>query len=330
MSNFDKAVFLNGEPLADCIRYVCAGKKVRCAVAFWGKTIAKEIPKNAKIICDISMGATSDKALIILGAPDNRKVRHIKGLHSKVYLSDRGVVIGSANASLNALGDTHERWAVLTEAGVFHPFDSGVFAEVSLWFSELYKTASVIDENALKIARQICTPPRRPTLPSGNSLLELVCSAPEKFSDMSFVFTNSVTSRERRQQIIDYSEDKGNTTGGEIERNHQGFCDWDAKDLENWKKSFVNYHIGPKRVYVGAYSAAHYITHSEKPKKKKASMGSVFATKNWSKLFPSDQYPTQTTVEKCDEVTARKIFEKTEGGIFDARKLASIIERLQC
>lgn len=50
------------------------------------------------------MQATTQAALIALGAPHNERLLHLDGLHAKVYLSRRGAVVCSANASSNGIG----------------------------------------------------------------------------------------------------------------------------------------------------------------------------------------------------------------------------------
>ena len=65
-------------------------------------------PKNIEIICSPEPGATSPDAirnLINRGA----KVQFSNGLHSKVYWSNKGCIITSANISHRALGDAPQR-----------------------------------------------------------------------------------------------------------------------------------------------------------------------------------------------------------------------------
>ncbi len=50
------------------------------------------------------MGGSNPKELRALGAPDNRRIKHLRGLHAKVYLSNKGLITNSANASNNGIG----------------------------------------------------------------------------------------------------------------------------------------------------------------------------------------------------------------------------------
>lgn len=97
----EEGEFLSGNDLGRRIRKVASGQGVCCAIAFWSKNGVDEIFPNgvatARIVCDISMGLTSADALSALGGPDNKRLLHKIGLHAKVCLSNRGLVVSSAN-----------------------------------------------------------------------------------------------------------------------------------------------------------------------------------------------------------------------------------------
>src|SRR6476646_8330060 len=107
--------FVFGERLGERIREVAAGQLVCCAIAFWSEDGAAD----AKIICNISMGATSAEALVALGGPRNECLRHELGMHAKVCLSNRGLVVSSAKASRAAIGSS-DGAGRNSEAGTFH------------------------------------------------------------------------------------------------------------------------------------------------------------------------------------------------------------------
>ena len=134
------AGFLTGAELAEAIRDVLSGADVRCAVAYWGGGIEKAFPTSdgppaARIICDVTRGGTSPKALVTMGAPRNKDLRHVPDLHAKVYISDLGAVVGSANASDNGIG--FNAAPGLIEAGVLLRPDEESFAEAAEWFETL-------------------------------------------------------------------------------------------------------------------------------------------------------------------------------------------------
>lgn len=143
--------FLHGRELADKIREVLRGKDVTCAVAFVGdihKATGIDDTRDWKIVCDISMGGTSRLALKRLGAPENENARFLDGLHAKIYASDAGVVVCSANASFRALG-TPDAEPRHFEAGVFLARGSREADEARDRAETFFEEAQQIDSLAL-------------------------------------------------------------------------------------------------------------------------------------------------------------------------------------
>ncbi|MDE2116075.1 MAG: phospholipase D family protein, partial [Hyphomicrobiales bacterium] len=100
------ADFLAETFLSEKIRDLLSGGNIRCAVAFWGEGANKlllersgKFSTDARIVCDVSMGSTSPNELEALRAPNNPNLRYLNGLHAKVYISDKGSVVTSANMS---------------------------------------------------------------------------------------------------------------------------------------------------------------------------------------------------------------------------------------
>lgn len=147
--------FLAGNDLSYRIKKVCSGDDVKCAVAFWGNNAEVTLfhppqidAKKFKIICDISMGGTNPETIKQLGAPENPNLKHIEGLHAKVYISNSGCVIGSANASDNGVGFQNSPKHL--EAGVYHLPGSKVWEEVGKWFEKTFSDAKALDSGALE------------------------------------------------------------------------------------------------------------------------------------------------------------------------------------
>jgi len=216
--------FLSGDRLSARMRYIAHGDDVRCAVAFWSREGIKELfglntpASTVKIVCDISMGATSPDALKDLGAPSNPQLRHHVGLHAKLYLSSRGLIIGSANASLGALGKGDASGRLL-ETGIFHNAESAAWQSSRDWFEKIHGEADSVDTNVLGWARKVYRAPpsgrqlSRP--PKPGSLLEAVRVAPERFAGVGFIFvrTNSTeadrTSAKRSAKRVFSQADPG-------------------------------------------------------------------------------------------------------------------------
>ncbi len=141
--------FLYGRELSNRIREVCDAPNVDCAVAFWGVGMKSELFPHAgdgkiRIVCDISMGGTCRKALGEWGAPQNVNLKVHEKFHGKVYISSRGAVIGSPNASDNGVGREADAGGKLIEAGVFCPTGSEAYSGAANWFEGLFVQASVI------------------------------------------------------------------------------------------------------------------------------------------------------------------------------------------
>jgi hypothetical protein len=193
------ADFLTGTDLSARIRHVLSRANVRCAVAFWGsgaaellRSCSQENLRDAKIVCDVSMGGTFPTELERLGAPDNMRLRFLNGLHAKVYISDAGAVVTSANASSNGIGFADQ--ARLVEAGTFHAQDEVAWHNTAQWFDRIYEDAQPIDEDALALARRRWSPPKGAGAPNysvrPNSLLDMVRADPEAFAEIGFVFVS--------------------------------------------------------------------------------------------------------------------------------------------
>jgi len=165
------AEFLVGDDLSKRIREVARGRDARCAVAFWGTGAAYEVfggefaqRDDVKIICDISMGGTNPSTLRQLGAPENELLKYKDSLHAKTYLSEEGLVVGSANASSNGIGSAG-RPAGLVEAGSFFPTGSPEWQTAKRWFFSLWKKEGCVkvDQQALERAEDLWS--RRAKLP---------------------------------------------------------------------------------------------------------------------------------------------------------------------
>lgn len=117
------------------------------AVAFWGKNAARtlrltNVKQTLRIICDAYSGACNpDELRVLLG---NRKVeiKWLNGLHAKVYILPDVVIVGSANASANGLGDESME-AKNTEAAALTT-DERFRAAAKQWFEKLWSSADAV------------------------------------------------------------------------------------------------------------------------------------------------------------------------------------------
>ena len=255
----ENGAFLIGQPLTDAVRHVLTGQDPRCAVAFWGKGFDAFLDritgrkKNLRVVCDISMGGCHPEALRSLGAPGNANIRYRDGLHAKVYLSETGVVIGSANASDNGLG-FKSGTAGLLEAATFHSAETAMWKAVSAWFEDLHGSALEVDEPALDRAGRLFRPRRGPdgtTSTRPGSLLDMVLANPDLFEDVGFVLASTSSTHDERiaarksarkagveKAIIDAAGDNDLYTG------------WDEADVLRWPTSFIELWMPRTKLHV--------------------------------------------------------------------------------
>jgi hypothetical protein len=190
LSNKIKSMFGQSSPL-------------RCAVAFWGPEYARLAKINgAKVILDISMHGTSKGSLRNLNAPEkkgdpeNPNVLVLNKLHSKIFIGEDGAIIGSANSSINALG-LGKISQNLFEAGVWidRRLDCEAYKAAENLFLEYEKKAHIAGikdfNNAVEYSFNEAA--RDHTGSSGDiqeSILSELLSAPKKFSNVVFVFSD--------------------------------------------------------------------------------------------------------------------------------------------
>lgn len=277
--------FLTGGELSAAIRHLLGGSDRRCAVAFWGRGSSDLVGggiegSDLRIVCDISMGGCHPDALRSLGAPDDADVRYHDGLHAKVYLSDRGVVVGSANASDNGVGFGTEG-AGLVEAGTFHTAASKAWVQASNWFEALHFDALQVDEAALERAGRLFRPRRTPRAPVASrpgSLLDSIVAEPDRFDGIGFVLASTSSSDEERAAARKSAVKAG------IDRklvketsDNDMFVGWGRKDVLRWPTTFIELWMPKNRLYLYARTtiAMHAAEGNVFTMKSKRAVGSM-------------------------------------------------------
>jgi hypothetical protein len=116
-------LLLTAVDIAKCLKYIMSAQTGEryALVAFVGSRPLRwiERPKGLKLYCWPSAGGTHPDGVDSLLEAE-AEVAFVEHLHSKVYHSDYGTIVGSPNLSANAMG------GVLTETAVFLP--PGVFS----------------------------------------------------------------------------------------------------------------------------------------------------------------------------------------------------------
>ncbi len=232
-------------------------------------------PPNARLICDISMGGSNPSELVLLGAPGNANLRHLHGLHAKVYLSDLGLITSSANASNNGIGFIEV--AKLVEAGTFHAPGTEVYNQAADWFERIWNRSSQVDAAALQLAgekwrrKASGNVNRLNRSPRPDSLLDAVAAEPQRFRGVGFAFTTGRSTREQRDEtakaLIKQDEDRANPLLTDLDhallRNWSigdVFSEWPPQDVSAWPLRFVCAHQnGNGAISYWFYERAHAI-----------------------------------------------------------------------
>jgi hypothetical protein len=317
-------LFLTGSDLTDATRRVLGGTGLRCAVAFWGLGAAKFIGaaggkvEEAKILCDISMGATNPEALVELNAPGNSNLRRHDGLHAKVYISVSGMVIGSPNATSNGLG--FREAPVLLEAGTFHQARSKEWHAAVAWFDGLHRSAKPIDDAGLAEARRrwlpLSMPSRRPV--RDGSLLDRVCQDPGAFDDsLGFVFVSRLSLPEHVEAAFQSAKEQSVNLEGVSK--DSVFSGWPKEDVQRWRMLFIEFWINSK----GRLRVFGRGVRGTDPEN-----GFVIGVPCWPavrKLLPPET-PSVKSIELHDVELAKRLLDKGRGVMFQsARDLAEAL-----
>ncbi len=240
-----KTRFLTKENLSKQIKNICKGEDLKIAVAFIGinaeKNLFKEKGCGAKIICDITMGGTNPKALEKLGAPTNKNLRSIENLHAKVYISNNGAVVCSANASNNGIGFVNGPSHI--EAGIFVKADTQVFKQVEDWFEGIWQKAKQIDDAGLNQAENRFQP-RFDFGSNDECSLQDLIDEPRLFGDWGIVLTTdeNSTSEYERNSAKKIGQKEWDSSGSSPKEANDVYSDW-GKDCKRFPEYCVNIHL---------------------------------------------------------------------------------------
>jgi hypothetical protein len=129
--------FKHGKGLTSSLREAIKNTRIDVAVAFWGRDAfdllnLKRARAGSRIICDAYSGACNPAAIKALLDADF-EVYDQPGLHAKVYICDEVLIVGSANASANGLGEEDGEIAVGLEAALWTTEEAPV-SDAKVWF----------------------------------------------------------------------------------------------------------------------------------------------------------------------------------------------------
>lgn len=156
--------FLHGVSiLADAKSLIGDHDSADIAVAYWGcgafALLGITGDKPIRILCDVmSAGCNPYEIEKALKPPlsGSVKVKYLPRLHSKVFLADKAVLVGSANASTNGLG---EQGSANIEAATITN-DAKVISAAKEWFNNKWdKEAITVTPSLLMQAKKVKRPP---------------------------------------------------------------------------------------------------------------------------------------------------------------------------
>ena len=125
------------------------------AVAFWGEGASSffSTKNNSTIIFNLEMGGTNPFEIEKIMSIPGIKIWQNNKLHSKVYIFDETVIVGSSNMSANGLcleGKELSGWNELN----LSTNDTTVRKDIEVWFSHLLATSNEVNKNDLAIAKK--------------------------------------------------------------------------------------------------------------------------------------------------------------------------------
>lgn len=321
-------MFLSEQDLSNKVCDVMAGNNPRMAVAFLGKNLSNnlfsncKIPENLKVICDIEMGGTNPDALEELRVPNNDNVRHLEGkqFHTKIYLSDNGVVIGSINASNISLNEPEKR----IEAGVFFEQHNEVYNEMSKWFDEKWEISKTVCNKALINAAVKFQKPKKPLAEETLNflefnLLEILQTNPEAFGGVKFIISDG----DNDNEIINKSMEENNLMNLENLDSYEGWTKdpgLELKSEDSWPDDFIAIHRdGKKEISIQKYEKYSYDPKNDV----------FFCTEiDWSKL--GNNFSVCVKLRKpnnslISELENMSFFECVKSNIYTAEELSELL-----
>lgn len=156
-----KLKFLSHTQIDRALNRLIKGRRLYCAVAFWGDGAAARlrIPQDAQdvqIVCNLKMGGTNPREIRVM-QDAGVVVRQCDQLHAKVYIGDDEMIVTSANASSNGLafGDAlNGAWIEAGAVGEVQP-------KALSWFKALWKSARPVEPADLEAAQLVWDARRR-------------------------------------------------------------------------------------------------------------------------------------------------------------------------
>lgn len=149
-------MLVHGERYFEALRQTLTeANQASVAVAFWGagaeRLFAGWRGGPLRIICNLAQGGTNPAAIAQLQQLPGAEVRQLPDLHAKLIVTDRQLVVGSANVSANGLGLEQGEVAGWREAGIVSR-DAEHLRSARDWFASQWDQAGPVTADDLRVA----------------------------------------------------------------------------------------------------------------------------------------------------------------------------------
>lgn len=159
-------MFLDNRTTTDKIKALIKEcSHIKIAVAYWGEGSIENLglektSKRIKILCSLRSGATNPSVIEKLNSNsmDHIDIKHIDGLHSKCYIGNSRLIIGSSNASSNGLNLTDTELSNGNEDNWWEAnylvTNPDHIKDARMWFNELWNSANTVEVRDLDVAKK--------------------------------------------------------------------------------------------------------------------------------------------------------------------------------
>lgn len=321
--------FIYAEKLREKIIYVMNGKSPKLSVAFLGNGWLKTLfngtaPEDLKIICDLKMHITPKSALIESGAPNNKNLRFLENteLHGKIYLSDLGAIVTSANATYSGLIKNNR-----LEDGVWIPADSPAYQSINQEFEKRFLRSSQIGKKELDTAPLDLPTYEKKTTPSNKprTLFDAIRHDHTQFRGIGFIFSSNTIRSEVIEEVNQILEEESSNENIPIKKRDY-FSNWDIKE-DKWPSTFFSIHKCDTNVYLKKNRHFTFISTSD---------DEVYVSEkiDWRRHGPSfGGCPRLATLADCkhelkDFFSKPNEFKKFKGKVMTADEIFTLIQKL--
>ena len=203
----------------DLVRWVRNEKEhLEIAVAFWGSGAVEQLGlddanKSYRILLDLTSGGSNPKVVAQLLKLRPKLVRCVDRLHAKAFIGKSEVLIGSANASANGLGEEGSEATHWRELGLSSKSRKDIVA-AQAWFEGLWEDSREITQKMLACAREKWEKRQkaRPLhVSASKDLLEAASANPDAFKNRNIfisVSTEKLSARAEKVRVKKAKETK--------------------------------------------------------------------------------------------------------------------------